>query len=648
MQFKYPIVFYFLVVLIIPLIIHLFRLQRFKKIVFTNVQLLKTINSETRKSSRIKKLLVLLTRLICFTAILFTFSQPYYSNKKITLENHSFIYLDNSMSLNTSGNTLKLVAEKIIENGADTDTYSLLTNDKFISKISKKDLDNHLKKLKFSTKIGYIEEKVEIIEREINNLNKGLYKSILISDFQDINKNKKNRFTNVNSPFSLVNIQNTSKNNISIDSVFISSESPSKNLISAVIKNQGETKNNIPIALYNGSKLINKRSFDISKNETKIIEFQINKTNNFRGKFKITFNDTFLFDNTFYFVMNTTKKTSILNIGNTSKSLSKIFIGDEFVYRNSKPQKINYNIIQEQQLIILNQLKKIPKTLKNSLLLFIKNGGHLLIIPDKTIDIQSYNSFFNKITTGGITGYNNDSLKITDINFQHPLYTGVFLKKVTNFQYPSVISSYQHNLRGGNIISFENKKPFLQEIKNTYSKIYFFSSPLDKESSNFSNSPLIVPTLYNIGLKSLEIAKPYYTLDQENTIEINKKINKEQIVTISNSGESFIPFQKSFPNKIIVTTKESPKNPGFYNISLQKDTIETIAYNIFSKESLLSFYDLNTLKKENKYIEVYSSVKELFNEINKKNKVQWLWKLFLTIAIVSLLLEILILKFFKT
>lgn len=648
MQFKYPTVFYFLIILIIPLIIHLFQLQKFKKIVFTNVQLLKTINSEARRSSRLKKLLVLITRFICFTALLFTFSQPYYSNKKISLENHTFIYLDNSMSLNTNGNKLKLVAQKIIENGSDTDTYSLLTNDKLISKISKNDLDNHLKNLKFSTKKSYIEEKIEIIKREIQKTTKGLHKTILISDFQDINKIKKAEFTNVNRPFYLVNIQNTSKNNISIDSIFISSKSPKENLIYAVIKNQGETKNNIPIALYNTSKLINKRSFSISENETKIIEFKINKTNNFRGKFKITLNDTFLFDNSFYFTMNTTKKTSILNIGIPSKYLSKIFIDDEFIYKNSTPQKINYNIIQEQQLIILNQLKKIPKVLGNSLLLFVKNGGHLIIIPDKKIEIQSYNSFFNEITSGAITDYNNDSLKITDINFQHPLYKGVFLKKVTNFQYPSVTLSYQHNLRGEKIISYENKKPFLQEIKNTYSKIYLFSSPLDKQSTNFTNSPLIVPTLYNIGLKSLEIAKPYYTLDQENTIEVNKKIDKEQLVTISNSNESFIPLQKSFPTKIIVTTKETPKYPGFYNLSLQKDTIETIAYNIFSEESLLSFYDLNTLKKENKYIQVYSSVKELFNEINKKNKVQWLWKLFLTIAIVSLLLEILILKFFKT
>ena len=83
MQFKYPAVLYFLCVLVIPIIIHLFNLQRFKKIEFTNVQFLKKIRLETRKNSKIKKRLILATRLLCFTALIFTFSQPYFGGKKI-------------------------------------------------------------------------------------------------------------------------------------------------------------------------------------------------------------------------------------------------------------------------------------------------------------------------------------------------------------------------------------------------------------------------------------------------------------------------------------------------------------------------------------------------------------------------------------
>ena len=651
MQYKYPAIFYFLLVLIIPVIVHLFQLQRFKKIAFTNVQFLKKIRLETRKSSRLKKLLILATRILCFLALLFTFSQPYYSDKKNQNKKHNFIYLDNSMSLNTSnenGNELLLATQKIIDYASENATYTFFTNDDQISNISKKELASYLKKIKFSTINGTISDKIASIEYEIKNKTNYSNESILISDFQHFENISNDKFTNVTIPLSLVKLNRNRKNNISIDSVFIKTASIDKNSISVVIKNQGETKENIPIALYNNSKLINKRSFSIEENEVKIIEFPILNLQKFKGKIQLTFNDTFLFDNSFYFTINTPKKTTVLNIGRTSNSFSKVFTKEDFLFTNSTLDKLDYNLIQSQQLIILNQLKSITNVLETSILQFVKNGGHLLIVPDQNINITTYNSFFSKITSGSIFNYKKDSLKITDINFQHPLFIGVFSKQVTNFQYPSSSYSYNHNLEGNKILSFQNKTTFLQEITNPFSKIYWFSSPLDYKSSNFINSPLIVPTLFNIGQQSLELAKPYYILQEENTIEINKKIKKDEILKISNAGNSFIPLQQTYSSKVALTTNENPKDVGFYDISLKKDTLATVAYNISPTESLLSYYDLDIIKKENKNIHVYSSVEELFKEINEKNEVQWLWRLFLAIAIVSLLLEILILKFFKT
>jgi len=651
MQFKHPEVFYFLFVLVIPIIVHLFHLQKFQKIAFTNVAFLKKISLETRKSSKLKKWLILTSRLLTFLAILFTFSQPYFSDKKAGNKNHNIIYLDNSLSLNTNGNNgneLKIVTQKIIEHASASDDFSLITNDSFHSDISKDELDNYLKKIEFTSTRSDLAQKIIEVETKNKVKTNTSYKNILISDFQNYNKNNIEKFTNVNNTFSLVKSNSNQKNNISIDSIYISSNTAQEILISVSIQNQGEEKNNVPIALYNNSQLINKRSFSIEKNKTKNIEFSIPKTTKFLGKIEITFNDIFLFDNIFYFSINSRKKTKVLSIGKISKSFPRIFTNEDFNFENSTLQNVNYNSIPEKQLIILNELETIPNVLQNTLLQFAKNGGHLLIIPNQKIEIASYNLFFSKINKGSITGIRKDSLKITDINYQHQLFTDVFSKRVDNFQYPSVTKSYQTTFRGDKVISYENKSAFLQEIANPFSKVYWFSSPIDITSTNFSNSPLIVPTLYNIGQQSLKITRPYYTLQENNSIEIDKKIGKDEILTISNEEDSFIPIQQSYTNKVKLTTNSQPKTAGFYEITLKKDTIETVAYNISSKESILSFYDLQALEKSNKNFEIYDSVEGLFSEINQKNKVQWLWKLFLTIAIVSLLLEILILKFFRT
>ena len=650
MHFKYPAIFYFLFILIVPILIHLFNLKKFKKIEFTNVQFLKKISIETRKSSQVKKLLILATRLLCFTALIFTFSQPYLGNKKIEDNRHYYIYLDNSESLNTNGNNgnlLKTATHDIIENSPENERYSLLTNDDLRINISKKELKKDLRNIQISNNITSFEDKINAIERELKNKSNDLYKILLISDFQYFTKKINNEFTNVTRPFSVVKLTSNVKNNISVDSVYISTYNTYEKVVSVVIKNQGDEKNDIPIALYNSSKLINKRSFSILKNEEKILEFPIENFHQFKGKIQIDFNESFMFDNVFYFTINSSKKTSILTIGKSLPYISKIFNSDEFDYSSASLQNLNYNSISSQQLIILNQIQSITKVLESSILKFIENGGNLLVIPNKNIELNTYNSFFKKINSGEILNKYKDSLKITTINFEHPLFRDVFTKEVRNFEYPAVALNYTHNLKGNAILMFENKTPFLHEVANSFSKIYLFSSPLDIQSSNIVNSPIIVPTLYNMAKQSLELTKPYYILQKENTIEISKKIEKNEILKISNQKKSFIPSQINFANKVVLSTINEPKTAGFFDITLNRDTLNYLAYNNSPNESLLTFYDLNTVKKENKNITIFSSIKEYFKEINEKNKVQSLWRLFLAIAIVSLLLEILILKFFS-
>ena len=54
MQFKHPEVLYFLALLIIPILVHLFQLQKFVKVPFTNVAFLQKLALQTRKSSKLK------------------------------------------------------------------------------------------------------------------------------------------------------------------------------------------------------------------------------------------------------------------------------------------------------------------------------------------------------------------------------------------------------------------------------------------------------------------------------------------------------------------------------------------------------------------------------------------------------------------
>jgi len=74
MQFKHPELLYALFLLIIPIIVHLFQLRKFEKVSFTNVAFLKEAKLQARKSSQIKKWLILCTRLLLLACIVLAFA----------------------------------------------------------------------------------------------------------------------------------------------------------------------------------------------------------------------------------------------------------------------------------------------------------------------------------------------------------------------------------------------------------------------------------------------------------------------------------------------------------------------------------------------------------------------------------------------
>ncbi|AUC15387.1 hypothetical protein BTO06_09645 [Tenacibaculum sp. SZ-18] len=643
MQFKHPEFLYFLSLLIIPILVHLFQLRKFKKVPFTNVAFLEKLIIKSRKSSQIKKWLLLFCRMLLITGIVFAFAQPFFSNKEKEVTQHSFIYLDNSLSTSAngnSGNILRTATQDLIDNLVENANYSLLTNTHFYKNISSEAFKSQLKKVKSSTKNLTTDE----ILLKISSL-KNTTENILISDFQNT---KKEDFLNEKLPLTLVQVTPVLKSNLSIDSVFVNQNESKTIVINAIVTNQGASKENIPIALYNDKKLLGKQTFKVEENEEKIISFSIERTNPFKGRLEINFKDTYNFDNSFFFSLNSNEKINVLAIGESNDFLSRIYTSDEFNFTSNSSQNVNYNSIEQQQLVILNELEKIPQSLTTGLSTFTKNGGHLIVIPNLKSDLNSYNVFLKNISAGNIQNKKSDSLKITSINFNHPLLKNVFDKQVRNFQYPFVTTTFLTNFTNSSqIIGLENNTSFVSQVKLANSKMYWFSSPINKEYSNFTNSPLIVPVFYNIGQESLQLSKLYYRLQENNDIEVNVQLNKDDILTINQQQNSFIPLQQTFQNKVKLTTNELPENKGFYTITNKNNPIQTIAFNNKKTESSLDFTNLLNEFTNNENVTVSSSVKETAKKIAQKNKVHWLWKWFLGLAIVSLLLETLILKYFK-
>ncbi len=634
--------------MIVPILVHLFQLQKFKKIAFTNVAFLKKIEQQTRKSSVIKKWIILTTRLLLLSCLILAFSQPYFTSKNEAKKvNENWLYLDNSISLNSKGekgDLLQVYSQEILKNFKQDSKISLLTNTNFYKEIGKNELDQVLKNLEYSPKNKSLQNILLNFDKKKENKTNSLYEIFLISDFQNI---EKNNFTNVNSNLYLISARAQTKNNISIDSLQIKEQTSLSLTIEVYITNHGNNKTTLPFSILINKKLNNKKVISVNEKESKSIEFTFQKSPYILGEIQLDFQDTFLFDNRFYFSLDFRSKIKVFSIGEKSTYLSKIFTENEFEFTSSNLSSIDFNEIPNQNFIILNEIKTIPNSLKSILEKFVKNGGNLLIIPSEEININSYNRLISGFGVGKIQNSVSDSIQITKIAYDHLVFSDVFSKKVQNFEYPSVYSRYISSFQGNQILTYANNKPFLEELSLANGKFFWFSAALNKNNSNFTRSPLIVPTLYNLAYQSLSIFKPYYFAGSEFQISVPVKLSQDEILEVSRDNKRFIPLQQAKFNKVNISLSDNIQKSGFYSILRKNDTLQQIAINYHSSESSHKYLDVNALNKRNSNIIIMDSVSQLFQEIEEKNKVQSLWKLFLALAIVSLLLEILILKFFK-
>ena len=637
MQFKYPEILWGLLLLLIPILIHLFQLRRFKKTPFTNVKFLKQVVSESRKSSTLKKWLLLLARLGLLAALVIAFAQPFIANESALQEKETVFYLDNSFSMDgeiENGNLFRNTIQEFIKAIPKNQRFTLFTNNQVFKNVEIKDIQNDLLNLKVSSEqLGVAE--ITLKGNTYFSNEAGVQKNlVLISDFQQRMGaiQKMDSISNVN--VTLIKPSNYKIINTSIDSVFISNRTNETiELVAQLSTNSAEQT--IPVSLFNEDVLIAKTAanFDDSKNAE--VQFTVNANDVILGKVALT--DTGLvYDNQFYFNLDKKSKIKVLVIGNSSADfLNRIYSNDEFALTISPIEQLNYSIIENQDLIIFNEIQKIPNSLITAIKSFSTNGGSYVLIPSINGDLNSY----NELATLHNSRYVNavvQEMAISTIKTEHPLFANVFDKKVTDFQFPKIKERFKITTKAPIAIEFQNKEPFLIGTNNAY----FFAASINSDNSNFKNSPLIVPTFYNMGINSLKLLPLYAGLGNQVEIELPIALQQDDVIRIANEKNEFIPQQRVLPKKVQVNFIENPKEAGIYRIMHNDNTLRHISFNENRKESELLYSQLPEEYNN-------SSLSYFFLESQKNNAINEFWKWFAILALTFVLIETLLQRFLK-
>lgn len=638
MQFLNPKILYALFLLLIPILIHLFQLRRFQKTAFTNVVVLKQLNQSTRKSQKLKKWLILATRLLGLACLIIAFAKPFIpNNNKATLARETVLFLDNSFSMQAKGAKGTLLTEAIqdlITHFPNNTPFTLLTHDQVFKNIMVDQNRDQLLDISYSSTLLSAETIRLKVENSFSPNQQTVKEFILVSDFQNIESQD---LINKNLNQNWVKLTPTTIANIAIDHVAIDRVDNDFKL-TTYLKSNTSQQDALAVSLYNGNKLTAKGSVDFNKNLEASTSFQIPSTASFNGKLNII-DPNLSFDNTFYFTINSPKAIQVLSINQTSSDafLSRLFPPSEFSYTSVQLKNLAYNTIEKQQVIILNEIAQLPEALINVLKAFTTAGGQLIFIPNATAKASAYDRL---LTTFGFQTFKyktTGNRLIASINYEHPLYAGVFTKKVNNLNYHTVTNNF--NFSANDIIlSLDDGKPFLAKKGN----LFVFTAAINTTNSNFQNGELIVPTFYKMAIQALTLPQISYTLGNTNSFDIQQQITGDAVITLAKDDREYIPLQKRQGNKVTITTGEGITQDGIYELRYQKDMLGSVAFNYNREESILTAAtpDLNGITAEN-------SLAGLLEKLQEAQTLNLLYKWFIIFALLFFLMEMLILKFLK-
>ncbi len=679
MHFLNPWLLFGLLAVGIPIAVHLFNFRRYRKIYFSNVRFLKEIKQQTRKQSNLLHRLVLLFRILAFVFLALAFAQPFLANKNMNVSKYAGIvsvFVDNSYSMEAEGSrgTLfdeaKAKATEIVNAYAQDDKYQLLSNDfegKHQRLVSRDEFLTMLDELKVSPAVRSLGE-ISSRQHELNTSNeRGSFTVHYISDFQKSTLFKTLPDSGFQSGY-LIPLKSASVSNLYIDTCWFGNPVLRLNeqvTLNVRIANVSDIRlEKIPVRLLIDDIQRSAASIDIDAGSSQEISFTFSNHNPGSHKGIIEINDyPVTYDDVYYFTFRISPQIPVLCINESAPNpyINSVFAVDSIIKLTNTPvRQIDISALSGYKLIILNSLRSYSTGLQQEILKFAENGGSILIVPSIETPVEEHNRLLSRLGTDLFNGVNASPVKLAVVNNAHYLYKDVFEQgtlKEENIEMPLINKYLTLNSvsrgTGETLLELATGQPLLTYSAKGKEKIYLFTSPLDDEAGNFVRNAFFVPTMLNIAFNS-EIMKPLmYLTDLQGPITITgNRVKGDNIIALAEStgGYEFIPEFRQINGKSNIFINGQLPQAGFYRVLSDKEEIDLLAFNYNRNESNLltaTYEDLELLNENTGYRIIEHSAKPLDKVINENGGEGKLWKWFIFAALLSLMIETILLAYLK-
>ncbi len=668
MTFLAPTSLIFLFGIGIPVLIHFLNRFNVKKINFSSVRFLKSMENNSIRNVRFKKWILLILRIGIISCLVLMLSRPVTNGfipgwLSTEVDSRLLIVIDNSSSMSgyVDGKTLletsKEIAKKLLEIYEQNTTvsiaqtcppkilYSGKTSDQ-----NKKEVIDQIKPTKDYDNLWF---NVDSFATTLNVI-EPMRECILLSDFQT-----KSDFVDslsMNWKYYLINVGEV-RNNLSINRLDVLSriKVPNQLLkIKTTINNSNQTEtNNIPINLLFDNDRVGQVISDFEGKTNKDFIFQAypNKKGMLTGSVRLP-KDDYINDNIWHLSTPILNKINCLIISSSDQDynifdlvINAIDPNKQLINLELRKQPIlNRLFVDDIDILVVHNPEAITEAAFNELDIFLKNGGGLIWFSGGVEFDPVYQKYFSnlrfpiakrkiELTSGSynvILPTNEDQI-LEDLN----------IRKLSN-ELPEVFKYVRHMPKVKQKVHLElnNGDPFLIDFNRGSGKVFYFTSLLNLNWNDFMLRGLLIPLMHKLLILggTDEVNSLPVVLGEPKWIMLNgDEVRNEWKVQSPSGIKNLIVPDFTKEGLKIAQTDEL----GVYNLYKNKVLFTSFATELHPNEVVshrISVEEIDILLNglEYKFLTASPGFVNIFKEVRHGKA---LWKIFLILAIILFLLE---------
>jgi hypothetical protein len=621
--------------------------------------------------------LVLLARCLALACLVLAFAQPYIpsNNSAVTAGQRAVsLYIDDSFSMDGQNSRGRLLdqarrgTQEAVMAYNPTDRFQVLTGrfegrqqillgrDEALEASSQVDVGP------FSRALSH----VQLRQREaLAGSDAPVKRSFLFTDLQRTTTDVEKWTNDTLIPTVIVPIPSSNTANLSIDSVWFSNpvrRSGQQELLHVRVRNHGDQQLvNVPLRLSIDGRQKAVATFAVEANATvdTTLRFVSERTGFHSGEVAVN-DQPVVFDDRLHIAYRVIDRLNVLLVSggdaNTDRAVAAVFEGDTtHIFTQQNYRNIDLALVERQDLVILNSLPEIPGGLQGALGTFVTGGGSLAIFPPSNGDASRYAALFGSFNIAAPTRADTSNMRVERIDLEHPFYRDIFRSMPRNVDLPVARERWLLRTPPGSdvLLRTQDGNPYLARIQHERGSVYLSATPLAESAGNLTRHALFATSLLRMAELSRPMGTLYHTIGEEAVIPLEGiEVATDPAPRLKGpEGAELVPEIRRQGHSVALVLHDQDLPEGPYALVQGTDTLSVLALALSRRESDLTAYSPEELKAEleqrglTSFTVVEDGTTDLSLRLSELDQGRKLWKWFIALALLFLLIEVLLLRY---